>query len=286
MKKEIYSLNSHQLLATAFDSMKEKKTDAFRIHHHAEVELGYICGGEGKYIIGEQVYHAKAGDLFLVKPNEQHCVPTIYTPQLTSFNIYITSYFLWNVCAEYFSPGILKLILGKSQIQHCFAGREAYVKQIRQLCGETCGADVHEGTLRFVLLGLLQSISEELASAVQTADSRQESAGVSAHLSDIQNAIDYINAHLTEQITLRQMADSVNISCSHFSSVFKSVTGLSPYEYLILQRIERAVGILRHTDSSIIDIANECGFLNTSNFNRSFKKITGMSPTEYRMSKR
>ena len=51
MKIEIYSEGTRQLLFTLFDSTKKRKTNAFRVHKHPELELGYITGGSGDYII-------------------------------------------------------------------------------------------------------------------------------------------------------------------------------------------------------------------------------------------
>ena len=72
MKIEIYSEGTRQLLFTLFDSKKNRKTNAFRVHKHPELELGYITGGSGDYILENRTYRAKSGDLFLVCPNEQH----------------------------------------------------------------------------------------------------------------------------------------------------------------------------------------------------------------------
>ena len=76
------------------------------------------------------------------------------------------------------------------------------------------------------------------------------------------------------------------MSRSHLSAHFKLVTGIAPYEYLIIQRVERAVTLLRETSLSVAQTAQSCGFSNLANFNKAFKKITGMTPREYRQSQR
>ena len=50
MKTDIYTEVSHHLLFTAFDSTKNQKSDKFRVHHHVELELGYIISGDGEYL--------------------------------------------------------------------------------------------------------------------------------------------------------------------------------------------------------------------------------------------
>ncbi len=284
MRTEIYSENTNTLLFTAFDSIKYRKTDSYRLHHHAELELGYICEGEGLYILADQTFHAKAGDLFLVRPNEQHCVPTITSPELRSYNFYITSYYLWNVCSEYLKPGIQSLLIGDTPIIHCFSGKSKYVEQIRALCEQETQPRAQDlGKIRFLMLSLMESITEEMA-----ASQRYEKSGstvTAEHLNGVQKAIQYINNHLTEDVSLEQLAKCTNLSRTYFSVIFKQVTGVTPYEYLILRRIEHSLELLRGQDVSIAEVASRCGFNSITNFNRLFKNATGMAPREYRNSK-
>ena len=72
------------------------------------------------------------------------------------------------------------------------------------------------------------------------------------------------------------------MSRSYFANSFKLVTGISPYDYLLTTRIEKAVEQLRQTNEDIITIAMNCGFSNTAGFNRIFKKSTGLTPSEIR----
>lgn len=281
MKTEIYSEGTHQLLFTLFDSTKTRKTNVFRVHKHSEAELGFISGGSGDYILEDKSYRAEGGDLFLVRPNEQHCVPTIYSPELTSFNIYLSSYFLWNVCGEYVPPGRLRTLIGGLPIEHRFKGRKELFDEIAGLSGSEESAYAARHRIRHLVLELTVGIAYELP---EDDDSLLMCAVM--HQNDIQKAIDYINANLTDPITLDDIAKNTGMSRSHFSTVFRRVTGVSPYEYLLLQRIERAVGLLRTTDQTIIEVSQSCGFRNLANFNKAFKSTTHMTPSAYRASKR
>ena len=90
---------------------------------------------------------------------------------------------------------------------------------------------------------------------------------------------------MTEPLTLDNIARQANLSRSHLSLLFNQATGVSPYEYLILQRIEKAVEMLGSSEVTIISIAQECGFRSLANFNKTFKKVTGMTPSDYRLTK-
>ncbi|ABW27088.1 AraC transcriptional regulator domain protein [Acaryochloris marina MBIC11017] len=60
--------------------------------------------------------------------------------------------------------------------------------------------------------------------------------------------------------------------------------GLSPFQYLLQQRVERAKQLLKQTDQPIVDIAFECGFSSHSHLSRQFRQVTGMTPKVYRVS--
>jgi AraC family transcriptional regulator len=98
----------------------------------------------------------------------------------------------------------------------------------------------------------------------------------------LQQVLDYIEAHLTHNIQLKDLAQRLGMSQFHFSRLFKQSLGLSPYQYLIQQRIERAQKLLRQGDRPVIDIALDCGFGSHSHFSKQFRQIIGMTPKQYR----
>ena len=94
--------------------------------------------------------------------------------------------------------------------------------------------------------------------------------------------LDYIDAHLGSEITLVDLAQLVGMSQFHFGRLFKQSLGLSPYQYLLLQRVERAKQLLKQTDNPVAEIALECGFNSHSHLGRKFRQITGITPKAYR----
>lgn len=94
--------------------------------------------------------------------------------------------------------------------------------------------------------------------------------------------LDYIDVHLEREITLAELAELVDISQFHFGRLFKQSLGLSPYQYLLQQRVERAKTLLKRTDKPIVAVALECGFNSHSHFGRKFRQVTGMTPKAYR----
>lgn len=94
----------------------------------------------------------------------------------------------------------------------------------------------------------------------------------------LKQAIDYIQDHLAQEISLNELADYLGMSRYYFCRLFKQSIGLSPYQYVIQQRVERAKQLLIQGHMSISDIAIACGFAHQSHLNRHFKRLIGVTP--------
>ncbi|MBR1798194.1 MAG: AraC family transcriptional regulator [Clostridiales bacterium] len=95
-------------------------------------------------------------------------------------------------------------------------------------------------------------------------------------------AIDYIRAHVQDNLTVEQVANALSVNTSYLSKLFKKDMGKSISEYIRDSKIEIAENMLRHLDDSSLEIANYLGFSSQSHFIQVFKKQTGLTPEEYR----
>lgn len=95
----------------------------------------------------------------------------------------------------------------------------------------------------------------------------------------------FIHEHLSDQITLKQLATVACYSPSRFLLLFRNATGHSPHQYVMLQRLERARALVLNTDFTLVDVASSCGFADQSHLIRLFKRHTGMTPNKLRQTK-
>jgi AraC family transcriptional regulator len=98
----------------------------------------------------------------------------------------------------------------------------------------------------------------------------------------LQQTIEYINEYLAEDLTIAAIAQQVEMSPYHFSRLFKQSVGLSPYQYVMQQRIERAAYLLRTTTISVAAIALQVGFSTQNQLTIQFRKFWGTTPSNYR----
>jgi AraC-like DNA-binding protein len=99
---------------------------------------------------------------------------------------------------------------------------------------------------------------------------------------DLKPAVDYLNSHFTESITIESVAAMVHLSTSQFQRRFNALFQTSPIQYLLQLRIDSACQQLQRTDASIGTIALENGFYDQSVFCRQFQKRVGLTPRQYR----
>jgi AraC family transcriptional regulator len=91
-----------------------------------------------------------------------------------------------------------------------------------------------------------------------------------------------IHAKMEGELTLREMAQSVELTTAHFARMFRKSTGETPHQFVLRNRIERAKEMLRAAEPRVLDVAVACGFKTQQHFARVFRRMCGASPTEYR----
>jgi len=93
---------------------------------------------------------------------------------------------------------------------------------------------------------------------------------------------EFVDAKMEDELTLCEMAQSVELSAAHFSRMFRRSTGESPHHFVLRHRVERAKEMLRAAEARVLDVAVACGSKTQQHFARVFRRMCGASPTEYR----
>ena len=99
----------------------------------------------------------------------------------------------------------------------------------------------------------------------------------------LNRVLEFISAHLSDEIRLETLASIAGISQHHFGELFRRSTGVSPYQYVIGQRVERGKRMLRDTDLSILEIGLATGFADQSHFTKTFRRMARVPPRDYRI---
>ena len=99
----------------------------------------------------------------------------------------------------------------------------------------------------------------------------------------LRKVTDFIAENYDHEIKLAELAQVAGMSSFHFAREFKKTTGITPHQYLIKYRIERAKSLLARDDLPLTEVGLRSGFSHQSHFTRLFRRITGTTPHSYRL---
>jgi AraC-like DNA-binding protein len=243
-------------------------------HCHGEMlEICYLESGQQTYIVGNERFDLKGGDLFVTFPNERH--GSGKTPEGRGV-------LYWMLIRVPRRPRrFLSLSPAESQVivqrlltlpaRH-FSGAGAMHRVLRQVMTVF---QLAEDPLRLVNLRnlLLRFLLDVLEASQQ---SRQR---ISAEILAVQERI--VNS-LDQPWPVEQLARLAHLSPSRFKARFKAEVGVPPADYVMRERINRAKSLLQQSGTSITETAMRLGFNTSQYFATVFKRYTGQTPSEYR----
>lgn len=280
----VYSLREPAILRLFHAGLMPGRRD-YTEHKHTAFEISVIRSGEGVYALGSKTYDFAPGDVFLFGTNEAHWITEINgQAPLDVLNLQFEPRFIWMPGEDLFDSRYLDIFFRRNA---CFRHRLGHdnprADVIRRLLYDieeefSLHLESYDLMVKNKLLTLLAYIRRNYA---EYFDARAQ-AKDGQHVRQIEVAMRYIDAHLFDSITLDELAAQAFLSKSRFSTLFRELNGLSPWEYIVGKRIHYAAHRLVSTDDSVLAIATACGFNNTANFNHAFRKIIGATPSEYR----
>lgn len=255
---------------------------SFLAHWHNDVELVYVREGAVRMGINSETRVLRQGDLAVCSSGDIHFYDSreqeseilllIFPPQLVGApggwprDLWLKEPFLCSTAeAGDAEPTVLAVRLGEIMLeveQEIETKTSHYELVVTGLLHELCGL-----TLRYA----------QPAPADEQRDKRRM-----VHRKTMQTVFDWLEAGYIHPVTLEDAAERAGMSLFYFSRTFKSIAGMNFLTYLNTIRVHKAEELILTTDSTILDIALECGFTNVRTFNRVFRQIRGCSPSSLR----
>ncbi len=262
--------------------------------HHADWNLDHVCSpfsriylvdkGEAWVVMDGKERHLTPGHLYLIPaftPHQNICrgdfsLYYIHVFERTEKRISIFDHycFPFEVPAAMLDAELVKRLLENNPGRALKDFQPDTYDNHPTLMSLIMSYNAMPVSLRFDSQGiLLQLFSRFLSSAISVSDRPQ---------SRIFKVLHYVTEHLDQPITVEELAQLVLLSKDHFIRTFRREMGVTPVEYIMTKRIERAQIALILENKPIKEVAYTLGFGNLSYFNRLFKRITGVTPCEYR----
>ena len=259
---------------------QEYGRDIDYLHFHNYMEIGYCYSGDGTLTLGEEDLRFHGNQFSIIPKNYPHTTNSDPGKESSWEYLFVdVEGFLHRV--YYDNPNQAEFLIQRINSRASFLNVEEYpemAKIIRRIL------DTMRNTEEFYLeevKGVLLELLVNVARINRKEEEKEWSEG-SELTTVITKTLDYISTHYMEPLRVKELADQVHISETHFRRIFSYYMKMSPLEYINFVRIHVACDHLEKTDESIADIAHKCGFMTSSTFNRNFKQVMGVTPMEWR----
>ena len=250
-------------------------------HYHPECEITYINQGSGVLFIGDRVLNYQKNTLILIGPNLPHEWRSDNKKDPDFFSISTAVHFNKDFPGKDFykipEAASINQLMDQSvrgiKISHNRS--KAVVKEELSLLPETKGIE-RINHLFSILNSIAAAPKNEFLSSYSFVTSIEE--GQNHRMNQIYK---YVMANFKDQVSVKHLAEEVNMTATSFCRFFKKRTNKPFVQYLNEIRVGYACKLLIEESHTISQIAYESGFGNLSNFNKQFKKIKQMTPSQF-----
>jgi len=235
-------------------------------HSHQHMEMFYIVGGRGQFLIQGQLYPVVANQLVIINPGIPHTEVSLNAQPLEYLVLGIEGI---ELAADESTNGGFSILehIENAEITSCMRNI------LREMEQKPDGyEDVCQAYMEILIIRLMRSTDLTVPANPQVFSSNRQCTAVKR----------YIDQHFKEALTLDQLAEEVHMNKYYLSHAFKREFGISPINYMINQRIEESKYLLTETDLSLSQIGRLLGFSSLSYFSQVFRRTQKISPIEYR----
>ena len=271
------SNKAYQFDGFTFYNSWEEPND-WHMHSHEEIQITLPQGNTKALINYEssssqhRTQQIKVGEAFLVSPNQEHTLDWQNKAELTLF--YLHPLFFANTVNESMKNKQFK-------ISNCFKIiDDLIIREIGSIFCFLCSLGLD--TEKLYLENLANLFAVHLLKNHLSYDLKDFHNAPRLSIKKFNLIVEYIEANLSEKITLTDLAKVVNLGKFYFSHSFKNHTNMTPYDYVLQLRVKRAKRLLQSSDLPICDVALECGFGNQSHLAKHFRQKLGITPMNYR----
>lgn len=245
------------------------------LHSHSFYEILYCTEGDVQYLLGTSQYHIGAGDLIVIPPDSSHRrLPFMPNTSHGRYGLWVSASWLASLGQNF--PELAALKNAPSTLTIKGTAWESLETHFSNAWQETLKqppfwkVNVH-GEIILLLAGLCRAFTE----LVSVEKSRKQEPDI------LEQILSYIEANLSEKITLADTAHHFLISESYITHLFCKRVGLSFYRYVTQRRLIAAKTLIRE-GIALEQVSQAVGFTNYSNFYRAFTREYGIAPSQYR----
>jgi AraC-like DNA-binding protein/mannose-6-phosphate isomerase-like protein (cupin superfamily) len=238
------------------------------LHHHDYYEIEIVASGELFHECNGKRMTLSKGDAYILSPDDVHAVTALGNTEVYNLCIY----------TEQCNKAVARLLIeeGYPRFGRLTDDEMTEISALHDALREELQSSKKYREPRILALTML------LASSLLEKTTVEGSLKSSRSYSTIAKAMTFIEEHLSEPITLEDVALVSGYSRTYFCRLFREIVGINFKDYLARERINLACDLLTNEKSSITEIVYAVGFNSVSSFWRAFKRYKGISPCEFR----
>ena len=254
------------------------------MHGHADFsELVVVTDGSAEHLVGEERYPIAKGDVFVINQYTEHGYSST-----TNFKI----------CNIMFQPETMFAGIGNLREAAGFQALfvlEPHYLQTNRFCSRLClnarefddimqliEQLMYEYTKRYegwqtMIHALFLRLCVRLSRDWQESDRE-----IHKDIGKLAAATAYMEKHFSEDLRMEKLAEIAGYSVRQFTRLFRAAYAVTPMNYLVNLRMQKAMQLLKNTALSVGEAAWRCGYEDQNYFSRIFRQYAGMTPSEYR----
>lgn len=250
------------------------RNDSFKMttpHFHNKHELYYLEKGRTRYFIGNEIYLLEQGDMVFVPKGAFHKTIKEDAKDTERLLLVFDDNFAGEDCKKYVDE------LKKHKHIRIPTDR---IYKFKDIFNKIEAENKHKNKDYYELQKIYL---KEILILISRYRIKKNLTEFDETYSIIQNAAKYISENYNSNLSLEFLAQKYAMSPSHFSKLFKTLTGIGLNEYINISRISAAEKLLLNKKISITTVATECGFNDSNYFAAVFKKLKGITPKKFQM---
>ena len=252
-------------------------------HWHKEFEITYVTQGSVTVSVNEKQYVLSSGNGIFISSQALHSFSLHGREKAIMPNIVFLPVLLYGTGESVFWEKYMKHLLLDNAFMNVFLTREiAWQAKLLDYAQEAFDClTKEEYGYEFRVRSLLSEIALLLLENRKNMDASLEKRN-RTDINRLRTMLLYIQTHYTEPVSVQQIAGSAFISSRECIRCFKKIVGITPIQYVIEMRIQKAKQLLLETELPMLEVGISCGFEDQSYFTKVFRQKTGITPFQYR----
>ena len=281
-QKEIKKHGNYEFpVHISLEKIQAYEQNSFPWHWHPEIELTWVVSGQIEYLVNDKKYLLTEGEGLFCNSNSLHSGYMVDQKHCSYLSVTFHPRFIYGYENSLLQTRYVDFITANEgwhslKLQKDVDWHQKTVRQIQDIYRMSKDPlPDYELKVHLILTGIWLNLYRYYSSLPASEQQPQK------HLARLKEILSYVQDHYTQEITLEEIADHVNICKSECCRFFKKYMKMTIFEYILFLRIQNSLPLLR-AGESVTRIAGLTGFSTSAYYGQIFKRYMGCSPSRYR----